>query len=158
MTLFTKIGATSYTRPLNEDIVEAVAEVLDRSGFDVAGPTAFAGRPAVMAAQDSCLVFVTPVSEQGWHEEAVKKAVSPGQSIRFAFKRENFGPEQPRWAPLLDFYASSMANYFGVHRPFEPVYAVVESEQCSQNENVLESLPGFSYKRGSALDRVVDDH
>lgn len=158
VTLITKIGAASYTRPLNEEIIRTVAEVLDRSGFQVAGPTTFAGRPAVMAAHGSCLVLVTPVSEQGWHEEAVKKAVSPGQRIQFAFMRQNYGPEQPRWVPLLNFYASSMANYFGVHRLFEPVYAVVESEHCSQSDNVWAFLPSFSYKRASALDKVADDH
>lgn len=136
--------AASVLRPTNDVVASMAGEELSRQGYQVAGLGVFAGRIALLAGKDGCLIYLVPVSEQGWHQETVRKALSSDQSLSFLYKGELYPGDQPRWPPLLNFYVSLALSYMGMGPGFDPVYALISSNGCdlqSPKWNLLKSLP-----------------
>jgi hypothetical protein len=136
--------AASVLRPNGSEIAIAMAEAMSLQGFQVAGLSNFAGRAAAMVQRDNCLLYLVPVSEQGWHQETVRTGLVEGQKLYFLFNNRLYERDQPRWEPLLGFYTSFALAHGGLGSGYRPVVAVVSSSGCNVSAvdwNILKPVP-----------------
>lgn len=139
--------AASVLRPTNEAIAHAAGDALARQGYEVAGLSNFSGRAALLAGRDNCILYFIPVSEQGWHQETVRKGLTDGQKLWFLFRGKLYADEQPRWPPLFGFYTSLALAYAGVGPGFEPVYAIVATTDCDMGKINLQAFNPLPYRK-----------
>ncbi|WP_156886649.1 hypothetical protein [Rhizobium gallicum] len=141
--------AASVLRPNNEEIASAAGATLAGQGYQVAGLSSFSGRVALLAGQESCIMYFVPVSEQGWHQETVRKGLVDEQKLWFLFRGKLYADDQPRWPPLLGFYVSLALAYTGLGPGFEPVYAVVASRECDMAKVDWQAFKALPYRKES---------
>lgn len=149
--------AASVLRPDNNVSAESAAYALGQQGFDVAGLTTFAGRVSVMAAKGDCLLYVIPVSEQGWHQETVRKGLQSGQSLYFLYDKQIYPNNQPRWAALSDFYLSFALAHMGLGSGYNPVFAIAAAKECDVNAINLAEFGHVPYRRAAIFAHSAGD-
>jgi len=143
--------AASVMRPNGSDIALTAGKLIEGQGFQLAGLSTFAGRTAVMAQKDSCLLYLIPVSEQGWHQETVRTSVVAGQRLYFVFDSKVYDDNQPRWKPLFEFYSSFALAHAGLGPGYSPVVAVVASDDCDVKAIDWSGLAPVPYSRTAIL-------
>ena len=137
----------SVSNPSDVEIVETTAPFFERHGFQVIAPTSFAGRDALLAQRDDCLIYATPVAHQGWHQATVRQSLGPTQTLSFVFEGRLTPYYQERWRPLLTYYLFKAARYTGLDLPFPPVFALVTSGTCKIEALNWASMPRIAFHR-----------
>lgn len=137
----------SVSNPSDREIVEAAMPFFERQGFQVMGPTSFAGRDALLAQRDDCLMYVIPVAHQGWHQATVRQSLDPTQKLAFVFEGRIAPAQQERWRPLLTYYLFKAARYTGVDLPYPPVFGLAMSGNCQVETLDWASMPRIAFHR-----------
>lgn len=143
--------AASVLRPTNEAIAYAAGDALASQGYEIAGLSNFSGRVALLAGLGDCMMYVIPISEQGWHQEVIRKVLADDQSLWFLFRGELYPNNQPRWPPLLGFYSSLALAYTGIGSGYEPIYAVVATKECHLEQINWQTFPAIPYRKEALL-------
>ena len=144
--------AGGVRNPSFETIAGAMRPFFERNGFDVAGETTYAGRPALLVSRGPCLLYSIPVAQQGWHQAIVRQSMTGEQYLWFATRGAATMNIQPRWAPLIEYYFNKALRYVGIARQYPPVLALVASNNCDIHSLPWNSLPSVPFEPISILE------
>lgn len=126
-------------------IYDSITPALRAQGFEIAGQVSFAGRDALLVRRESCIAYLLSVAHQGWHEQTILQNTPPDARLFFIFKGQVFPDRQPRFWPLLDYYAAKALRSVSPQSTYPPVIALVASGECSLGSVDWKTIDGVPF-------------
>lgn len=151
LTLGIKLASADYEVPSSESIVAAVAVFLANQGFAVDASARIAGRVALVAERDNCVLEIVPIAAQGWNQSSLRETVQRREILTYIYKGRLRHDGQERWLPLFSNYARLSLRRFAVPVGYEPILAVVHPQACDPRALDWAELPPVPFvRRGMA--------
>jgi len=132
--------------PSEPDIASALKPFFERQGYSVVSAE-FAGRSALLAVRNECMMYVVPIAHQGWHQSTVRQAVGRNQTLWFAFEGNLSRDAQQRWRPLLTYYSTKIWAYVGANAGYPVALAIVAYDGCDVTQVDWRETPSVPYQR-----------
>jgi hypothetical protein len=159
LTLCIKLASADYEVPSSENIVAAVAVFLANQGFAVDTSARIAGRAAVIAERDNCVLEIVPIAAQGWNQSSLRETVQRREILTYIYKGGLRDDGQERWIPLFNNYARLSLRRFAVPVGYEPILAVVHPRACDPRAIDWAELPPVPFvRRGAAPGQSAQGH
>ena len=121
--------AGSVMAPDREGIVDSIRQHLEAQGFSALDYTP-AGRAAVVAQRNDCLMYVVAIEPQGWNQEGIKMMKRPDQSLWFSYGGHPEREHQKYYENIMHFYFQKALAYIGQGGLYRIPAAILASDDC----------------------------